>query len=190
MSEADRQRWNEKWAERTRSRRVNRLLLEHHGLLGGGRALDLACGRGQNSIWLARHGYTTLGVDVSGVALRAARAAAAREGVWRYTLFVQADLDRWRPPAETFNLVAVFRFLDRDLYEPLKGCVLPGGLLFYETRHEGILERLPDANPAYLLRRDELRQVFSGWQMIDYREGPENAGLVARKPCALSLIHI
>lgn len=182
MSEADRQRWNEKWSERTRSRRVNRLLREHQGLLGSGRALDLACGRGQNSIWLARHGYTTLGVDVSGVALRAARAAAARVGVWRHTLFVQADLDSWRPPAEIFDLVAVFRFLDRELYEPLKECVRPDGLLFYETRHEGILERLPGANPAYLLRRDELRQAFSGWHIIVYREGPENARLVARKP--------
>lgn len=182
MSEADRQRWNEKWSERTRSRRVNRLLREHQGLLGGGRALDLACGRGQNSIWLARHGYTTLGVDVSGVALGAARAAAARVGVWRHTLFVQADLDSWRPPAGIFDLVAVFRFLDRELYEPLKECVRPDGLLFYETRHEGILERLPGANPAYLLRRDELRQAFSGWHIIVYREGPENARLVARKP--------
>lgn len=182
MSEADRQRWNEKWSERRQSRRVNGLLLEQRRLLGSGRALDLACGRGQNSIWLARHGYTTIGVDVSGVALRAARAAAAREGVWRHTLFVQADLDRWRPPAESVDVVTVFRFLDRDLYNPLKRCVRSGGLIFYETRHEGILKRLPEANPAYLLRRNELQRVFSSWQIIIDSEGPENARFVARKP--------
>lgn len=182
MSKEDRHRWNRKWAERTETSEVSTLLQQHEALLTSGLALDLACGRGQNSIWLARHGYATLGIDISRVALNAARSAALLQGVARRTLFVQADLDRWHPPRETFDLVAVFRFLDRDLYWPLQQSVRPGGLLFFETRHQGICERLPDANPAYLLRTGELAAVFAEWDLLLYDEGSENARLVARKP--------
>lgn len=184
MSQKDRLRWNRKWAERSEGSAVNPLLLAHEGLLGSGLALDVACGRGQNSVWLASHGYLTLGVDISRVALAEARATAASNGVARKNLFVQVDLDCWRPPTTTFDLVVVFRFLDRDLYRPLQRSVRPGGLLFYETRHLGIRRRLPDANPDYLLRPGELAQVFAGWQVIAYAEGNENAQLVARKPPA------
>ena len=100
----------------------------------------------------------------------------------RTNLFAQADLDRWLPPYESFDLVAVFRFLDRDLYRPIRQTVRQGGLLFFETRHQGVRERLPDANPAYLLRLGELPEVFAEWDVLYYDEGSENARLVARKP--------
>lgn len=182
MSKEDGRRWNRKWSDRRETSNVSSLLQEQEALLAPGTALDLACGRGQNSIWLAHHGYATLGVDISRVALQAAQTAALRQGLGRRTLFVQADLDRWRPPPRAFDLVAVFRFLDRDLFAPLRQSVRPGGLLFYETRHHGIRTRIPDANPTYLLRRGELATVFGDWELLYYEEGAENAALVARRP--------
>jgi SAM-dependent methyltransferase len=41
-----------------------------------GRALDLGCGTGTNSIYLARHGYQVVGVDFSSKAIAAAHAKA------------------------------------------------------------------------------------------------------------------
>ena len=38
-----------------------------------GRALDLACGEGRNSIWLAERGWQVTGVDFSSVAIERAR---------------------------------------------------------------------------------------------------------------------
>ena len=46
------------------------------GSVRGSRALDLGCGTGTNSIYLARHGYQVVGVDFSPTAIRAARAKA------------------------------------------------------------------------------------------------------------------
>ena len=46
-----------------------------------GRALDLGCGTGTNSIYLAKHGFTTVGVDYSPRAIATARAKARRAGV-------------------------------------------------------------------------------------------------------------
>ena len=45
------------------------------------RALDLGCGTGTNSIYLARHGFAVVGVDFSSKAIATARAKAQRANV-------------------------------------------------------------------------------------------------------------
>jgi 2-polyprenyl-3-methyl-5-hydroxy-6-metoxy-1,4-benzoquinol methylase len=95
MSEKDRERWDAKWQSRLDSPfEPHPLLLRKQELLAGdGFALDLACGRGQNSLWLARLGYDVLGVDISRVALKAAKADASRHGLSERLRFEQVDLD-------------------------------------------------------------------------------------------------
>lgn len=160
------------------------LLQEHVDLLTGGLALDLACGRGQNALWLAAHGYTVLGVDGSRVALTSARQEAVRRDLQRRVLFVQADLDVWHPPAGAFDVVVVFRFLDRDLFPCLRKALRPGGLLFYTTRHRGVLRWRPDATQEFLLKKGELPAYFAGWEIVHDEEGAKNAYFVTRKPPA------
>jgi 2-polyprenyl-3-methyl-5-hydroxy-6-metoxy-1,4-benzoquinol methylase len=46
-----------------------------------GRALDLGCGTGQNSIWLATRGWTVTGIDIVPKAIAVAQARAAEAGV-------------------------------------------------------------------------------------------------------------
>lgn len=46
-----------------------------------GRALDLGCGTGTNSIYLARHGFEVIGVDFVGRALEMARSKAQVQNV-------------------------------------------------------------------------------------------------------------
>lgn len=60
---------------------------------GRPRALDLGCGEGGVAVYLAQHGFDTVGVDFSGGALRLAREAAARTGLDEGSLrFVPGDL--------------------------------------------------------------------------------------------------
>lgn len=68
-----------------------------------GRALDLGCGEGRNSIWLAEQGWDVTGVDFSSVAIDRARDIAERRGVsvrWEV-----ADLNEYEPPRRWFDLV-------------------------------------------------------------------------------------
>ncbi len=69
-----------------------RTLIEGNGgstALSAGTALDVGCGTGDSSIYLARHGWQVTGVDVAAKALEKARAKAAAERV--RANFVRAD---------------------------------------------------------------------------------------------------
>jgi SAM-dependent methyltransferase len=56
------------------------------------RAIDIGCGSGANSVFLAEHGHQVTGVDFSPVGLRKAEQRAVRAGVAERCRFVQADL--------------------------------------------------------------------------------------------------
>lgn len=99
--------WDARYAaeELLWSSEPNRFLVEELAALPPGRALDLACGEGRNSIWLALRGFEVTGVDFSGVALEKAARLAKERGV---TLqLIKADLLEWVPGKENFDLVVI-----------------------------------------------------------------------------------
>ena len=70
-----------------------------------GRAVDVACGEGRNSIWLAEQGWEVTGVDFSPVGLAKAERLADQRGV--KVTWVESAVEDWTPPREGFDLVAV-----------------------------------------------------------------------------------
>jgi SAM-dependent methyltransferase len=60
--------------------------------LPAGRALDIGCGTGTNSIYMARHGWEVTGVDMVARAIAMARRKAAAAGV--SPMFIQGDATR------------------------------------------------------------------------------------------------
>lgn len=67
-------------------------LIEGDNPLPTGTALDLGCGTGDNSIYLAKHGWKTTGIDFVAKAVDKARAKAAAGKV--DVTFAQADVTR------------------------------------------------------------------------------------------------
>jgi SAM-dependent methyltransferase len=100
--------WNRRYAgsELLWSATPNRFLVAEVAGLAPGRALDLACGEGRNSIWLAEQGWRVTGVDFSDVALDKARRIAERRGI--EVEWVHADLVQYEPPTAEYDLVALF----------------------------------------------------------------------------------
>lgn len=140
--------------------------------LSPGRALDLACGDGRNSIWLAANGWEVTGVDFSSVALdRAANAArSARVAVtWR-----QEDLLAWRPDEAAFDLVTlVFLHLPiaerAVVYGSAARAVARGGRLLVighdRTNLTDGIGGPPD--PDVLFTADEVAETLAGSFVIE-----------------------
>jgi SAM-dependent methyltransferase len=100
-----REDWDRRYAEVENlwSAKPNRFLVAEVEGLAPGRALDLACGEGQNAIWLAGLGWQVEGVDYSPVAIEKARARAQRDGV--DVDFRERDLVAYEPEPGAYDLV-------------------------------------------------------------------------------------
>lgn len=82
---------------------------------GAPRALELGCGEGGVSVYLAQQGFVTVGVDFSEGALRLARRARERAGLGREQLrFVRGDFTAASIPGVEgpFDLLADYGSLD------------------------------------------------------------------------------
>jgi SAM-dependent methyltransferase len=129
-----REDWDRRYAdvENLWSARPNRFLVAEVEALPRGRALDLACGEGQNAIWLATLGWDVVGVDFSEVAITRARARAEHDGVT--VAFAVADLLEYEPEADAYDL-ALLLYLHlapherRLVLERASAALAPGGTL-------------------------------------------------------------
>jgi len=167
-------------------------------LLPAGPALDLACGTGRNTLFLAERQPVTA-VDRSSAALeileqralatgRAVTRGTAPEAAARGIHLVRCDLEGIRLPSEAFQLIVCIRYLDRGLFRQLGRALAPGGALLFETYTKAQLAYADGPrDPDYLLESGELRGAFPELRILFYRElnaGQGIASLLARKPRA------
>lgn len=181
--------WNSRWREKADDAwEPDPWLLKVRPLLPGGRALDIACGRGRNALYLAELGWTVTGVDVSEEALAQLAAEATRRNLKIETR--QVDLEETpQLTGDTFDLVIDLFYLHRPLLPSLRQSVRPGGVAVLRTFSQaGSFPGGPE-NPDIVLRPGELPEVFRGWEILLHEEGIEPsrkggslAGIVARRP--------
>lgn len=129
--------WELSYAETPRrwSGEPNATLVDLVGELPPGRAVDLGCGEGADSVWLARQGWSVTGVDISPTAVARARAAATEAGLSDEDVtFVASDLATWEPD-DAVDLVTASFFHSREdlprtaILRRLASHVAPGGHL-------------------------------------------------------------
>ncbi|MBT1076942.1 class I SAM-dependent methyltransferase [Geobacter grbiciae] len=147
-------------------------------LCPGRKALDIACGEGRNSIFLARHGFAVTGLDISPVAVEKARRWAGREGL--DCEFLLADLEKFRF-TETYDLIINFNFLLRDLIPREVAALTPGGVVIFDTILESPTAPVPHRK-EFLLQPGELARLFAPYHgTILFRgEYPDSATPTAK----------
>jgi len=126
-------------------------------LAPGNKALDIACGEGRNSIFLARHGFAVTGLDISEEGIAKAEEWANAEGL--AVTFHCKDMET-HEFSETYDLIINFNFLLRDLIPKMFDALNPGGLIVFDT----ILETPTlegNHNRSFLLQPGELRKIFA-----------------------------
>lgn len=127
------------WERHYRTRRatgdrVNPLLAETAAPLRPGTALDLGCGSGGDTLWLAQQGWQVTAVDISTTAVERVRDQARALGVGDRVVAEQHDLAR-SFPAGPFDLVSAqyfhtpFAFPRGQVLRTAAQALRPGGLL-------------------------------------------------------------
>ncbi len=183
------------WDERYRSRELSGdeveseptpLLTQATIPLLPGAALDLACGTGRNAIWLAQRGWTVTAIDGSETAIHILRARASKSGAMVDARVADLQKHEYTIEESHWDLVAMCYYLQRDLFEPAKNGLKPGGVLVAIVHITEGREQPTESR----LRPAELIQYFRGWEILHQYEGkPKDpahqravAEIVARRP--------
>ena len=159
-------------------------LVEQH--CSGRKALDIACGAGRDSVYLAKRGWDVTALDHKADALSRATQLAERSQTNLSTLL--CDLENQPEPLQgiSTDLVLIMRYLHRPLFPAIDKVINKNGLLVYSTFMIGSEKFGSPKNPAYLLAPGELAEQFSNYEILvdDSREladGRPVALFVARK---------
>ncbi len=147
--------------------------------LTGSRAVELGCGTGYVSSWLARRGADVVGLDVTRAQLSTAQMLSARHRV--AVAFVEADAEATPLRTGSFDLAiseyGAALWCDPRVWVPEAARLLrPGGELIVLSAHPLAVICYPDDGSA--LTADDVclrRSWFDTWR-LDWREVEEDPG--------------
>ncbi len=148
-----------------------------------GHVLDLACGAGRHSLYLAARGFSVEALDINLAALRllalpqniSLREADVENGAWPYG-------------AQAFDAIVVTNYLHRPLFVNLIAALKTGGVLIYETFALGNEKFGKPSNPNFLLQPGELLDIVRGQMQViayedDFVDAPKPA--MIQRICAI-----
>ncbi len=186
-------KWNARWREKavTGKWQPDPWLERIRSLLPQGTALDVACGMGRNSIYLAEQGLAVTSVDISPVALDLLNQEALRRNLQIETLQLDLEGDQEEPvlPVGPYDLLLNFFYLHRPLLSQELTRVRPGGVAAVRTFSRAGSDQFGPIRQEISLREGELLEIFAGWEVLLHEEGLEPSvkggslvGIVARRP--------
>jgi len=183
MAIKDKDKWNKKYsAKKNIDNTPIDLVKYYYTLAHRGLALDIACGIGRHSTFLAQEEFEVDALDISSKALENIQNIAniyPRE----------VDFDKFKIIKNTYDLVICTYFLNRDILDDIQKSLASGGILIYETFIEHQESSIKFKNSDFMLQEDELKNSFDDLEIIFYEEWWDEkdgdktlkASLVARK---------
>ncbi len=172
MSIQDRNKWNQRYTEGSYHKNNPVTLVEDWlPKLPVGRALDVACGAGRNSITLAQAGYQVDAIDISPEGLNLARQNAENQGL--SINWIEQDLDQPYQFDTDYDLIIVMWYVNLELISRLCDCLAPGGYLLCEEHLITDQEVIGPTSLNYRVAPGILREAVSGADVILYEESIE-----------------
>lgn len=178
MSQKDQIKWDKKYIEnpklmepREASRIVQRFVDMMPNNKPNKKALDVACGTGRNTLYLAKQGFEVDALDISAVALQELSQHMKRVIDLSFIHTKLVDLDDYTPPVSHYDLIINIHFLDRSLIKRLGKSLQKDGILIIETYMIDEENEKPNSNPEFLLKAAELPSFFDeDYEILGYEE--------------------
>lgn len=134
------------------------------------RALDIACGAGRNSFYLADLGYQVDAIDVSAEGLNRARAKCSDHHA--SIRWIEHDLDEGLPAdLPLADLIVIIRYLDLDMVRAALRQVRPGGFVLCEVHLATEQVVAGPSGAAFRAAPSALFDAAIGLEIISYWEG-------------------
>lgn len=146
----------------------------------GGRALDVAMGRGRNSIFLAQNGYEVDGIEISKESINECRRIITADHL--PVNIIESDLETMTLPQNSYDLVICFFYLQRNLIPQIISSIKMGGFIIYETFL--IDQHLQHGSPRrkeFCLGHNELLNFFREFRVFYYEEGIGEGGKITAR---------
>lgn len=170
-------KWNMKYQERLEGLNEpvpNLRLTNHAAYLNGGTALDLACGLGGNSLFLARRNYQVEALDISDIAINYLQEQAEKDNLKIQPRVCDlTDLKNLNWTNDSFNIVVISYYLDRSLFSFVKSIIKEGGFLFMETFYQLPQTENQGVSAQYKLEPKELLAEFGDWNVLFFEENKQ-----------------
>jgi len=133
-----------------------------------GRALDIACGSGRDSVYLATKGWQVDSVDYLPDALNKVNLLAKNTRVNLNTFLADLENDQGKflTNCHKYQLITVMRYLHRPLLPLIKQRIASGGYLVYQTFLRGCEKFGSPKRARFLLEEGELAQAFDGFKIL------------------------
>lgn len=170
MSHPDAKKWNAIYTKGQHNQdKPARVLKEYSHLLPeSGLALDLACGRGANAIFLAGLGLDVSAWDISEQAIKSLLEKSEKLKLKIDTRI--CNIPENPPQENSYNVIVVSYYLERKLFPAIIKALKPGGLLFYQTFIRDYVDKTGPSNDEFRLKRNELLVLCNQLQVILYHE--------------------
>jgi SAM-dependent methyltransferase len=154
--------------ERGAEDQPTRLLVDVAAGLKPGSAIDLACGAGRNALFLAGLGWKVRAIDGSETAIRILKQRSAERGLPVHAEVADLTSSDFSLPNAAYDLVVIAYYLQRDLFPKIAPALRDRGLVL------AIVHIPAPGEPPSCKRAapGELRNMFNGWDLLHYYEGP------------------
>ena len=135
-----------------------------------GTVLDLGCGTGRHSLFLAKRGFKVIALDNNKEKLAELKAKAKTQGL-RVSI-IKADIERYRFPRKFDIIIAtmLLHFLSTKNIEHvicrMKAATKPDGLNVVS----GLTDRERNATRKHFFRKNELKGYYRDWKILEYEE--------------------
>ncbi|MEA3289348.1 MAG: methyltransferase domain-containing protein [Campylobacterota bacterium] len=169
MAQKDKIKWDKKYKENQKlqlPRDPSKKLVSIVGKIKGKNALDIACGTGRNSLYLAKNNFKVEALDISQVAIDILT-KENHPNIKTTTI----DLEGFTPSKNCYDIIIMTNYLDRDIIHHLSQALKKEGFLIIETYMDHENNTKPDSNPDFLLKKDELKSFFDDkFKIVEYDE--------------------